>query len=101
MIIISEGDTIVNSEFVTKIYIGGRNDATSIRADVSGGISSELVRYSKKNISQYALEMLALAWADDERVFKFPKECDLLARMNLHKEERSSVKTKHNRHGGS
>ena len=101
MIIIAEGDTVINSAFVSKIYIGGRNDNTSIRADVSNGIGSELARYSKKELSQYALEMLAIAWAANDPVFRFPSEKDVIARMSLAKSASVHVKTKENRHGGS
>lgn len=101
MIIIAEGDTVLNSDYVSKIYIGGRNDNTSIRADVSNGSGSELMRYSKKDISKYVLEMLAIAWSAGDHVFRFPSEKDVIARMRLAKSASVHVKTKENRHGGS
>lgn len=102
MIIVAQGNTIVNSDFVTKIYIGGSNDVKNIRAEFSGGtISVEIARYSQKKISEYVLKMIAIAWADDDDIFYIPDERDVIERMSLHKEERTHVKTKQNRHGGS
>jgi hypothetical protein len=100
MIIVAQGNTIINSDFVTKIYIGGSYDAKNIRADYSGG-SSDIARYSQKKISEYVLKAIAIAWADDDDIFYIPDERDVIERMSLHKEERTHVKTKQNRHGGS
>lgn len=101
MIIKADGDTLVNTQYVTKIYIGGRNDNTSLRADLLQGGSSEIGRYSKKNISQFVLDMIASTWAADERIFEMPNEKDVVARMSLPKSTSIHVKTKENRHGGS
>ncbi len=101
MLIISQNNLLVNTEYVNKIYIGGRNDTTGIRFDLSGGVGSELARYSKRNISEYVVEMIAIAWAGGDTIFRIPDERDVIERMSLHKEERTHVKTKQNRHGGS
>jgi hypothetical protein len=101
MIIITDTDTIVDASKVTKIFIGGQRDNTSIRCEFGVGVGCEIARYSKKNISQYVLGMIAQAWSSDERLFEIPKEPDVIAKMNLPKTAISHVKTKENRRGGS
>lgn len=101
MLILGDNDTVVNSEFITKIYIGGRPEASAIRADISAGGSAEIMRYGKKNISQYVLEMLAIAWAAEEKIFRFPSEREVITMMSAQKGAGIHVKTKETRHGGS
>ena len=45
--------------------------------------------------------MIAIAWAGGDSIFYVPDEREVIEKMNLHKEERTHVKTKQNRHGGS
>lgn len=102
MIIISKSkDTIINMDHVTKIYVGGNTEA--IRAEISNGGSSEIAKYTKRDVALYALEMLSLAAAGGESYFYMPSDQEIMNRMQLERSGQGHVhvKTKATLHGGS
>lgn len=100
MIILSaDKKTVVNTDYVTKVYTGG--ESLSIRCNLAHGEGSELARYSNTNIVKYVLESLAIAMSHEDSYYYFPSEAEAMEKLNAAKMSRSHVKTEKNRHGGS
>ena len=100
MLILSQDKkVIVNTAHIIQAFNGG--NSSTIRITMIHGEGTEIARYSRPELSRYALGMLMQAWSSDERYFEMPSESEVTEKINASKQCGIHVKTKANRHGGS
>jgi hypothetical protein len=90
-------EVMANLDHVEEIFLCGN----SIKVAFASHNGCEIAKYSTKEQAVYALGMLYQSISGDDRCFKFPGQGEIQERLNAARVDRSHVKTKENRHGGS
>ena len=102
MLIMSLYDSLINTDYVEKMYIGGSRDVeTTIHVELKNGSSTGIAKYSKREMCRYVIGMIAEAWSGGDGLFEVPNEREVVARMALARSAGVHVKTKETRYGGS